>query len=637
MQHILKTGNAILPGLLAAAFAAASGHASAAEFSTDSGWNGSFNNTISLSSAWRAGNPDGALYTPADGARMGLTDGTAGNPNDAGNLNYRKNDRISTIAKLISEFEIKRDDAGALVRAKFWYDQAANSRKVLYGNMANNYTKNATLSDSGFEDLQKFSGAYLLDAYIYDTFRIGANPLQLRLGRQVVNWGESLFVQGVNQINPVDLSALRRPGAELKEALLPVAMLNANLGLSGGHSLEAFYQFKWDNTSLDSCGTYWAVTDAVISTRPGACKALPLVPLGGISGPSAYAAGMYVPMVEGRKASNAGQFGVAYRFPLAALDTEIGMYAMKIHSRTPIVSGLAGTNLKAINPAIPLLMPLAGFAGVPALNPAVNPNIKPMKAFWEYPEDVRLFGLSASTNLGGWSLGSELSYSPNVPVQRNGNDVIAAALLGAGPMGKQAQAAVAKGVGTYLAGYDRFHKTQLQLNGVSTYANVLGAQQAVLVGEIAGQWNNVPDYKNDVGALRYGRAFQFGQGSHALYGGSTCGPTTAINNPSPEGCKNDGYVSRNAWGLRVRGQLEYSNAFDSGVTVYPSAFLAADIKGYSMDGQFIEDRRQLGLGVRLSYQKKHNLEFTLTTFDRSARYDPLRDHGFYAVNYSTTF
>jgi len=636
MQHILKKGNSVLPGLLAAALAAHAASGGAAEFSMDNGWSGSFNNTVSLSSAWRAGNPDSALYTPADGTRAGLSGGTAGNPNDSGNLNYRKNDRLSSVVKLISEFEIKRDDAGALVRAKFWYDQAAKSRNVGYGNMANNYQKNAPLSDSGFEDLQKFSGAYLLDAYIYDTFRLGDKPLQLRLGRQVVNWGESLFVQGVNQINPVDLSALRRPGTELKEALLPVAMLNASLGLGGGHSLEAFYQFQWQNTSLDSCGTYWAVTDAVISTTPGACKALPLVPLAGISGPSAYAAGMYVPMIEGRKASDGGQYGVAYRFPVAALDTEFGLYAMNIHSRTPIVSGLAGTNLKAINPAIPLLMPLAGFAGVPALNPATNPNIKPMQAFWEYPEDMRVFGLSASTNLGGWSVGSELSYSPNVAVQRNGNDVITAALLGAGPVAKAALAAVAKGPGTYLAGYDRFRKTQLQLNGVSTYANVLGAQQAVLVGEVAGQWNNVPDYKNDTTALRYGRAFQFGQGSHPLYGGSTCAGT-AINNPSPDGCRNDGYVSRSAWGLRVRGQLEYTNAFDSGVSVFPSAFLAADIKGYSMDGQFIEDRRQLGLGVRLSYQKKHNLEFTLTTFARAAAYDPLRDHGYYAVNYSTTF
>ena len=636
MQHITKKGNAILPGLLAAAFAAYAGGAHAVDFETDSGWSGSFNNTFSAQSLWRAGNPDPALYTAADGARVGLSGGTAGNPNDAGNLNYQKDSRISTEAKLLSEFAISRGDMGALVRAKFWYDQAAESQAVPYGNMADGYAKNKPLSDVGFDTLQRFEGAYLLDAYVYDSYKLGDHPLQVRLGRQVLNWGESLFVQGVNQINPVDLDALRRPGAELKEALLPVGMVSANMGMGGGQSLEAFYQYQWQPTSIDGCGTYWSVTETNISTNPGSCKGATLVPLGGISGPTALAGGMYVPLIAGRKGSDGGQYGVSYHIPVDALDTEFGLYGMNINSRTPIVSGLSGTNLKAINPAIPLLMPLAGFAGVPALNPLTNPNIKPMQAFWEYPDGIHEFGVSASTNVAGWSVGSELSYSPNVPVQRNGNDLVTAALLGAGPLAKLAIAAAAKGPGTYLAGYDRFHKTQLQLNGVGTYANVLGAQQAVVVGEVAGQWNNVPDF-NDPTAIRYGRAFLYGQASAPSYGGSTCGPTTAINNPSPDGCKNDGFVTRSAWGLRLKGQLEYDNVFDSGVTAFPSAYYAADIKGYSMDNQFIEHRQQLALSVRFSYQKKHNLEFSLTQFNRNATYDPLRDHGFFGVNYSTTF
>lgn len=235
-------------------------------------------------------------------------------------------------------------------------------------------------------------------------------------------------MQGVNGLNPVDLGTLRRPGAELKEALLPLGALSASVGLGGGHSVEAFYQYQSGNTSIDSCGTYWSVTETSISATAGACKAATLVPLGGVSGVAAFKAGMYVPIVDGKRASDGGQYGLAYRFPVDAIDTEFGLYATNVHMRTPIVSGTTGTNLKAINPAIPLLMPLAGFAGVPALNPATNPAIKPMTAFWEYLEDVRTFAVSASTNLGGWSIGSELSYSPNVPVQRNGNDLIGAAL-----------------------------------------------------------------------------------------------------------------------------------------------------------------------------------------------------------------
>ena len=53
--------------------------------------------------------------------------------------------------------------------------------------------------------------------------------------------------------------------------LLPVAMAYANWGFSFG-SMELFYQFEWDNTSIDSCGTYWAVTENNISSNPGKCN-----------------------------------------------------------------------------------------------------------------------------------------------------------------------------------------------------------------------------------------------------------------------------------------------------------------------------------------------------------------------------
>ena len=48
----------------------------------------------------------------------------------------------------------------------------------------------------------------------------------MRAGKQVVNWGESTFIGGgINSINPIDVSAFRRPGAEIKEGLIPVNML----------------------------------------------------------------------------------------------------------------------------------------------------------------------------------------------------------------------------------------------------------------------------------------------------------------------------------------------------------------------------------------------------------------------------
>jgi hypothetical protein len=112
----------------------------------------------------------------------------------------------------------------------------------------------------------------LLDAYVYGSFQIAQDhDARVRLGRHVLNWGESAFIQGVNQINPIDVPALRRPGTEIKEVLMPVGMLSANVGLGKGVSVEGFYQFEWKNSVLDGCGTYFLPVDA--SVGPNANKA----------------------------------------------------------------------------------------------------------------------------------------------------------------------------------------------------------------------------------------------------------------------------------------------------------------------------------------------------------------------------
>ena len=133
------------------------------------------------------------------------------------------------------------------------------------------------LSDDGFEDEQKFHERRCCSTRIvYGSFAIGDSDLQVRLGNQVINWGESVFIQGVNQINPIDVPAARRAGAELKEILLPVWAAYANWGFDFG-SVEAFYQLKWNNTSVDGCGTYFTATSTLISADPGSCNSITVV------------------------------------------------------------------------------------------------------------------------------------------------------------------------------------------------------------------------------------------------------------------------------------------------------------------------------------------------------------------------
>src|SRR5690606_24429680 len=229
------------------------------------------------------------------------------------------------------------------------------------------------------------------------------------------------------------------------------------------------------------------------------------------------------------------------------------------------------------------------------------------KGFWEYPEDIQIYGVSAATNLFGWSTSAEVSYQVDVPVQINGNDLIGASFLGIGPYRYAARELAAnEGEGGYLQGHGRFDKTQAQVNVVKTFSNILGSQNRVIVGEVGGQWNNVPDYTK--GGVRYGRGFMYGTGSGPGYGpssepagqptlgvaslGNVCSPTfvglpvpvfNTLYNPHPEGCKNDGYVTDMAWGYRLRVSMDYNNVMNSGVTVTPSVFWSQDVEGISMD------------------------------------------------------
>jgi hypothetical protein len=153
--------------------------------------------------------------------------------------------------------------------------------------------------------------------------------------------------------------------------------------------------------------------------------------------------------------------------------------------------------------------------------------------------------------------------------------------------------------------------------------------------------------------VRYGRAFAWGYGSSPAYAatvpptaGTTCSPTYAgvpvpvpagtLYNPSPRGCKNDGYVTDFAWGYRVRVSMDYNNVFNTGVTMTPNVFWSQDVEGVSMDPAFIEDRSALNLGLRFNYNKRYQLDMNWVQFGNSG-YDPLQDRDYYSANLSMTF
>ena len=610
-------GSTIAPKVAATLLVAcfSSGTRAVTEFEFGDGWTGIWLTTVSVGTSIRARNADSELYGKGNGALVGLTNGTGNNTIDEGNLNYRKGDAFSTPFKILSEVSFKKGTFGGLIRAKAWYDQSLKDEDVRFGNQANGYngynratdslTQRRPLSDKGYDPLLKFSGIALLDAYVYNTFSgLSGNDVQVRAGRHVLNWGESVFIQGVNQINPIDVPAARRPGAELKEVFMPVWMLSGSQSLGSFGSVEAFYQLKWEPTPIEAgCGNYWAVAQGNIAKDPGACFNASALNSLTDSTPKSLADGTYIPTLDGKDAKDSGQFGVAYRFNSEALDTEFGVYAMNIHARTPVFS-----------------LKYGAFPG----------TVSPIAAFWEYPENLKVYGISAATNILGWSVSGELSQTRDVRAQLDGNDMFFGS-FGLGPLAPLATANGAGSANGTLHGGIKTNKNQLQINALQAGNRFVGADQWLLVGEVGFQWNDLPMD----GDLRFNRPFIFGPGSTS--GFNTCASGLALNH-NVEGCSSSkGYVTKNAWGYRLLGQLTFNNVLETGISVSPRVFWSHDVKGYSVDSQFVEDRQALGLGVKFNYAKQYTLDISYNAFNKNAAFDALRDRDYLSATLSANF
>ena len=299
------------------------------------------------------------------------------NGND-GNLNYDRG-LVSNTSKFTTDLDLGYHNFGAFLRLNGFLD------------FENEHGERARtpLSDEAKELVGQ--DIILLDAYLTGAFDIGNVAIDLRLGSHVLNWGESTFIQnGINAINPFDVSKLRLPGSELREGLLPVPMVSASVALTDTLTMEGFYQLDWEKTQIDPVGSYFSVTDYVGPGAEKAIIALPGLPLGdmglplendmftSILGgfdipsecvfpspgpmPGGCAQGrtfqpddeflsnfLTVPRHADRTPDDAGQWGVALRYFAEGLNsTDFGFYYMNYHSRLPVVSGHTGTQADAV-------------------------------------------------------------------------------------------------------------------------------------------------------------------------------------------------------------------------------------------------------------------------------------------------
>lgn len=370
--------------LLALAVAAAlpCHQARAYEFDTgDSPVKVSWNNTFKYSSAYRLKNPDAGLLAGGYPS-AGPGDFTGYNLDD-GNQNFRKKGIISNRVDWLSELDIGTRTLGARLSTAAWYDNVYNGSNDNNSPSTNAGTLVGKASNEFTDGTRKLHGrkAEVLDAFVFAKGNLGELPATGRLGRHTLQYGESLFF-GANGIanaqGPVDLvKLLTVPGAQFKEILRPVNQLSGQLQLRPNLSLGAYYQLEWRPTVIPGVGSYLSSYDAAGAGASGF-----LVAPAGAPAPTFFT-------VADMKAKNSGQGGAQLKFTPAGSDVEFGLYAARYHDKTPYF--------------------YLGFA--PAFPPGAPATVQAV-----YAENIKTYGVSASTVLGGVNVAGEISIRRNTPL-----------------------------------------------------------------------------------------------------------------------------------------------------------------------------------------------------------------------------
>ncbi|WP_081592969.1 DUF1302 domain-containing protein [Pseudomonas tolaasii] len=558
---------------------------------------GQFDSSLSVGASWGMRDADKKL--------VGIPNGGTGQAStgDDGRLNFKKGETFSKIFKGIHDLELKYGDSGVFVRGKYWYDFELQDEDREFKQISNHHRDEGARS-SGYE---------LLDAFVYHNYSIGDLPGNVRVGKQVVSWGESTFIgNSINSINPIDVSAFRRPGAEIKEGLIPVNMLFASQSLTNQLSVEGFYQLNWENTVVDNCGTFFG-NDVVAhgcnnNYTVGSPAIAPLQPVAARFGQGFQVTreGVVVQRANDREARDGGQFGAALRW--LGDDTEYGLYFMNYHSRTPNVGTItANTNLATIGRIAATANAIAPGSGAGL---AQSTMLGRGQYYLDYPEDIRLYGASFSTTLPtGTAWTGEISYRPNAPVQLNTTDLTLALV---NPIAGNTASPIRSSFGSDNAGYRRKEITQIQSTMTQFFDQVLGAERLTLVGEAAFVHVGGLEAKTK---LRYGRDSVYG-----AYGfqGDT-----------------DGFVTANSWGYRARAILDYNNVF-AGVNLKPNLSWSHDVSGYGPNGIFNEGAKAISVGVDADYRNTYTASLSYTDFF-GGDYNTLTDRDFIALSFGVNF
>jgi len=404
------------------AFCAAIGTARAGTTDLGMDWKAEYRALLTYGAAMRTGEADDRLVNgPINSSNIPSTAN-----GDDGNRNFDRGSLIYNRATLFGELALGRDNIGALFSGSAFYDGAYLG--------SNDNDSPQTVNKTGPHDeftreTERYDGrrARLLDAYAYGRWDLpGSMTLDLRAGRQVVAWGQSLFFLGIASAQgPSDATKSNSPGVETKDLLLPSSQVSFQLGVTPETTLRGYYKLEFAETELTPQGDYFASSDII---GPGARFLYggrnPLYPLFGqlIPGTPEQLIVTRGPDIE---PGSGGQWGLALNYQLTEI-TEVGAYYLRYHENIPGVrlnTGALTLVPPVIDPPAQLVnavTPIFGALGIPAaavpglltqgITTATLGQSAPVSYQLEYFDDVGLYGADISTTIGDAQVSAEYSY-----------------------------------------------------------------------------------------------------------------------------------------------------------------------------------------------------------------------------------
>jgi hypothetical protein len=332
------------------------------------------------------GNPDLALRWDNTvrynlGTRMEKQDSRilASASYDESDAKFGKHDIVTNRLDLLSELDFSyAKRVGARVSAAAWYDAAYRDQSVSSpaagGAIPTSYVDNKY--NNKVKRFVKGPSGEVLDAFVWTNFGLGDVPVNVKLGRHTVVWGEGLLLGG-HAISygqaPVDgVKAVTSPGIETKEVFLPISQLSFKAQLTSSLSLAGQYFLEWKPTRVPNGGTYLMGAD----TSPNVDR------LG-------IGAGLFATQVKAAEPGKRGNWGLGLKWDVEAIESTLGLFYREFDDYNP-ETGIQFTNFRQLVPG----------------NAATT---VPSEFRFVYAQNVKLIGASLARSIGPVSFGAEVS------------------------------------------------------------------------------------------------------------------------------------------------------------------------------------------------------------------------------------